>query len=297
MKYLLTLLVLPLLAFTFPDKPNGHVNDYTGSLSQQEINVLNTKLREIETNTKVQAAVAIFPDMAGENIDDFSNTLARKWKLGSKESNDGLLLVLAMKEHKMRIEVGYGLEGLIPDAQANRIIREDLRPSLKQGNLYQGLMYYVEHIGTLVTPKEAAATTTVAAEDGGPSAWWFLTLLALPFGFLFFRTKEEEVQPEESHGVSFQEFEEMAEQNIKNGKTSKGKKASRSTTYVPVPVPVSHHHSNDDDTRSSSYSSSSSSDYSSSSSSDSGSSWGGGSDSGFSGGGGDFGGGGSSGDW
>jgi len=105
-------------------QPCGFVNDYANVLSASEERQLVSMISEVRQKTGAEIAVVTIQSLEGNEIDDFSNRLFEKWGIGQKGKDNGLLFLAAMKDRKMRIEVGYGLEGAIPDAQAGRIRRE-----------------------------------------------------------------------------------------------------------------------------------------------------------------------------
>ena len=101
----------------------GHINDYAGILSQQEKNTLERMLISVENKTSSQIVLLTIPSLKGESLEDFSLNVVETWKIGQKEFDNGILLLIAMKERKIRIEVGYGLEHIITDAKSGFIIR------------------------------------------------------------------------------------------------------------------------------------------------------------------------------
>jgi uncharacterized protein len=117
----------------------AHVNDYAHVLPADRAAALEARLTEHERQTKQQFALLTVPSLQGEEIETFSIAVAEQWKLGDKKRDDGLIVVLAPSEHKVRIEVGYGLEGVIPDAIASRVIREVMTPAFKQNDYAGGL--------------------------------------------------------------------------------------------------------------------------------------------------------------
>jgi uncharacterized protein len=100
---------------------------------------LTEQLRSYELGTTRQIAVAIFPSLDGEPIEDLSVRLAEKWKIGSRKNSDGVLVTIAIAEHQDRIEVGYGLEAQLTDALSGRILRELMDPRFKAGDFEGGL--------------------------------------------------------------------------------------------------------------------------------------------------------------
>jgi len=123
----------------FPSKPNTLVNDYTQTLSTQEIKSLENKLVAFADTTSIQIAVALISSLEGYEIADYSVKLFRNWGVGSKEKNTGILMVIAKADRKIFITTGYGLEGALPDAIAKRIIENQIKPNFKSGDYYSGI--------------------------------------------------------------------------------------------------------------------------------------------------------------
>jgi uncharacterized protein len=146
------ILIISLLLFPFQlmalDAPQltGRVNDQARMLSPETAQRLEQKLAAFERETSNQVAVLTIPSLQGDDIDQFSIRVAEAWKLGQKGKDNGVLLVLAQSERKVRIEVGMGLQGVLPDITAGRIIRETMRPYLKSGNFDQGITVAVDSI-------------------------------------------------------------------------------------------------------------------------------------------------------
>lgn len=136
------LLLAPLytvVAYVSPGAPSGYVNDFTQTLSAGERSTLEATLAAFHASTTKEVAVAIVPSLGGDDIESYANTLFREWGIGDKERNDGVLLLVAMEEHQMRIEVGYGNEGTLTDARSSRIIRETMTPLFKAGKYGEGV--------------------------------------------------------------------------------------------------------------------------------------------------------------
>lgn len=115
------------------------VTDTTGTLTAEQIERLNSKLRAFEAKKGSQIVVVVVPSTQPESIEQYTLRLAEQAKLGRKKADDGLLVVLAMQDKKTRIEVGYGLEGVIPDSVANRVRREAMNPAFRDGRFFDGL--------------------------------------------------------------------------------------------------------------------------------------------------------------
>jgi uncharacterized protein len=128
----------------------SRVTDLTQTLSQAEQAQLEQKLAAFEQKKGSQFAVLIVPTTQPEDIAQYSIRVVEKWKLGRKKVDDGLLILVAKDDHKMRIEVGYGLEGAIPDLTAKRVISEVITPKFKQGDFFGGLDSGVDRLISLV---------------------------------------------------------------------------------------------------------------------------------------------------
>jgi uncharacterized protein len=124
----------------------GRVVDRTGTLSGAEIASLTQTLENLETRKGSQVAVLIVPTTAPETIEQFSIKVAEAWKIGRKKIDDGALLVVAKDDRRLRIEVGYGLEGALNDVTAKRIIDEAITPRFRTGDFAGGISAGVERI-------------------------------------------------------------------------------------------------------------------------------------------------------
>jgi len=117
----------------------GRVNDNASLLSSAEARQLEARLEAFEAKTGHQYALLTVPSLDGAPIEEYALKVAEAWRLGDKKRDDGLLLIIAQNDRKMRIEVGYGLEGEVPDAVASRVIREVLRPAFQRGQFSYGI--------------------------------------------------------------------------------------------------------------------------------------------------------------
>ena len=124
-----------------PKKPNPArlVNDFTGTLTPEQKESLEQKLYRYDDSTSNQVAVVIIPTTGDYSIDEVSLKILRDWGIGNKGNNNGIVILIAKNDHKIRIEVGYGLEGAIPDVTAKAIIDNDLTPAFREENYYRGL--------------------------------------------------------------------------------------------------------------------------------------------------------------
>ena len=124
----------------------GRVVDQTGTLSQSDIASLNAKLQDLERRKGSQVAVLIVPTTQPETIEQLSIRVAEAWKIGRRKIDDGALLVIAKNDHRLRIEVGYGLEGSLTDVTSRRIIDEVITPDFRAGDFAGGISKGVDRI-------------------------------------------------------------------------------------------------------------------------------------------------------
>src|SRR6201996_7133521 len=142
----------------------GRVIDQTGTLSSDDIAGLNQKLQDLESRKGSQIAVMIVPTTQPEDIEQFSIRVAEAWKIGRKKVDDGALLVVAKNDHKLRIEVGYGLEGALTDLTTKRIIDEIITPKFRGGDFAGGISAGVGAIIKVVDGEPLPAPTPRAQQ-------------------------------------------------------------------------------------------------------------------------------------
>jgi uncharacterized protein len=173
------LLFLPCVAGAL-DVPqlNGRINDGAKLLSPHATTQLEQKLAGFERETTNQIVVLTVPSLQGDDIDQFSIRVAEQWKIGQQGKDNGVLLVIAQAERKVRIEVGMGLQGVLPDITASKIIREVMRPHLKSGNFDQGINVGTDAI-MAATKGEFKATPQDAAKRPHKKKSSFSTFLVI----------------------------------------------------------------------------------------------------------------------
>jgi uncharacterized protein len=123
----------------FPAKPNTLVNDYTGTLTSEEIRSLEQKLVAFDDSTSIQVAVVLIKSLEGYEINDYGYQLGRAWGIGRKDKNTGVLVLAAIGDRKISIQTGYGMEGVLPDAITKRIIENEIKPNFRNGAYFQGI--------------------------------------------------------------------------------------------------------------------------------------------------------------
>lgn len=170
---LMGLTAAPALARDVPPL-KGHVNDLGAVLSPATRQALELQLAEHERATTQQLVLLIVPSLGDDTIEDFSMRVAESWELGAKGEDNGLVLLVALHDHKMRIEVGYGLEGVVTDALASRLIREVLQPAFRKGDYDGGTVQAfaaLMKLGRGETPEVLAEPAAADAEDTALGAW------------------------------------------------------------------------------------------------------------------------------
>jgi uncharacterized protein len=140
----LVCLILPfgtLHAGDYPARPNPPrlVNDFAGVLEPEQTEALERKLVTFNDSTSNQIAIVTIPSTGEIPISDYAFGMAEEWGIGTKKKDNGILLLFAMKDRKVFIATGYGLEGAVPDAVAKRIISNEILPAFKSGNYFQGM--------------------------------------------------------------------------------------------------------------------------------------------------------------
>lgn len=119
------------LAYQSPGTPTGFVNDFANVLTAEQKTRLETTLDSFQKETSNEISIVTIPTLNGEPIENYANTLFREWGIGSKKNNNGVLILAAINDHKLRIEVGYGLEGALPDLLTKTIQENEIIPSFK----------------------------------------------------------------------------------------------------------------------------------------------------------------------
>lgn len=149
----------------------GHVVDTSGTLAQAQREALEARLTGFELARGSQVVVLLVPNTQPEDIASYANRVANTWKIGRKEIGDGLLLIVAVQDRKLRIEVAKTLEGAIPDLAAKRIIDEAITPRFKQGDYAGGLEAGVTRIMVLITGEALPEPSKATINQTGEFDW------------------------------------------------------------------------------------------------------------------------------
>lgn len=192
------IMMIALLAFSpqshaqnFP-QPTGFVVDEANILSDAEETQIAQKLEALKIQSNREFAVATIADLQGYDISEYGYQLGRAWGVGNEGADDGILLIIAPNERKIRIEVGYGLEGIITDGLSGQIIRNDITPQFKAGNMFAGINAGVDAIGSqlLLPPEEAAAVaknaSSAARADKKSGSLWNLIFWLIIIAIVLF---------------------------------------------------------------------------------------------------------------
>ena len=185
----LVLLIQALPAFAEPTFPklSGRVVDAAKMLGQSDRQLITDQLAALEQKSTDQLVLVTLPGLQGTSIEDFGVRLARHWQIGQKGKNNGVLLIVAPKDRKVRIEVGYGLEGTLTDTLAGNIVHNRILPMFRKGKMTEGIKLGITDIVDVLTGNAAEVAQRAkgkkrSSDDGN---WMGLFILML-WGFMFF---------------------------------------------------------------------------------------------------------------
>jgi uncharacterized protein len=160
-------------------KPNPPrlVVDNAGVLNDYDEKNLEQKLVDLDDSTSNQIAIIIVNTLNDEPIEDVATKTFREWGIGNKKTNNGILILVAIQDKKVRIEVGYGLEGAIPDIIASDIIEKDIKPAFRQGNYIGGLTTAVDDLSKAAVGEYKVQRERKTNSKGGSSIIGFFIIL------------------------------------------------------------------------------------------------------------------------
>lgn len=159
--------------------PAGFVNDFAGVLTPEQKQALETSLTDYEKTSGNEIAIALIKSLEGDTVENIAVRLFEQWKIGKKGADNGVLFLAAIEDRKMRIEVGYGLEPLLTDAEAGDIIRNAVAPEFKSGDYAAGITRGIEAIKEQLSQDPQAVTAKRGSGDAGLWVWIVI------FGFFF----------------------------------------------------------------------------------------------------------------
>ncbi|OGG06031.1 hypothetical protein A2777_00755 [Candidatus Gottesmanbacteria bacterium RIFCSPHIGHO2_01_FULL_40_15] len=171
----------PVYAVNYPS-PSGYVNDFAGLYSSGYKIGLEKKLTDFENQTGAEMAVVTVKSLEGESVEDYAVRLYEKWKVGKKEADNGLIILIVKDEREVRIEVGYGLESFITDRRAGDIIRSEIVPEFKSGNFETGTEKAINRIFKYISDNDIAVNEK-SDSDNDLSSWPILLVFLIIYLF------------------------------------------------------------------------------------------------------------------
>lgn len=177
-------------ALEVPPPPTQWYTDRAGLLSPTEADLLNRKLADFEQETGAQFIIYVLPSLEGDPVEDFTIRAVEKWKVGQSKYDNGLVLFVFVEDRKVRVEVGYGLEGTITDAFSSRVIRDHITPAFRRGEHSEGLNAAAGAIMTKIRTGEEPVEplrrrgAPAAAQDDEPPLFVVILILLVVFFFI-----------------------------------------------------------------------------------------------------------------
>jgi len=154
----------------------GRVNDYAGVMSQDQARSLESQLAQFEQETGHQVAVLTIPTLDSEDIEGFSIRVAENWKIGKKGFDNGVILVVAVKDRRLRLEVGYGLEGVLPDAIAKRITSDYIVPRFRSQDYAGGIIAGIDAVLKVIKKEPLPESARKKSGNQGSDLNFFIML-------------------------------------------------------------------------------------------------------------------------
>ncbi|MBI5755450.1 MAG: TPM domain-containing protein [Nitrospirae bacterium] len=187
-------LIIPSIIYaqSLPERPSPPrlVNDYSSTLKPEEMEALEQKLAAFNNETSTQIAVVILETLEGYPIADYAVRLGEKWGVGQKDKNNGAVILVALQDREVFVATGYGLEGVIPDALAKRIVESDIKPYFREGRYYEGLDRAADSMIALAKGEYTADKQGKPGESAYFPFPWFTIIFLVFFFFLLFRGRK-----------------------------------------------------------------------------------------------------------
>lgn len=158
-------------AQSFP-QPDGHVNDFASLLTVEDRTLLSSQLTELEEATSAELALVTIRSLEGRSVEEYATALFAEWGIGKKGSDNGVLILVAPDDRAMRIEVGYGLEGVLPDGLAGAVIRETFLPRFRDDDYRTGILEGTARVAGIIrrhetlTPEQRDALDQATRDEG-----------------------------------------------------------------------------------------------------------------------------------
>ncbi len=174
-------------AYTSPGKPTGFINDYAKILDTSWIQTQEANLSTFEKQTGAEISIVTIPTLNDEPIENYAVKLFEEWKIGKKGKDNGILILIAQAEHGIRLEIGYGLEGTITDADSSRIIQEQMIPKMKMNNPTGALDAAIQELTAQIkgeTSDDAASRTIPDSDSSTDSSeiWIIAYIVSIVIG-------------------------------------------------------------------------------------------------------------------
>ena len=186
---------LPFLVFAYasPGKPMGFVNDFAGVLTSDQRSQIESQLVEFKKSTGAEISVVTIKNLGGDTVENYASELFQEWRIGQKGKDNGILFLVAVEDHEMRIEVGYGLEGALTDAQSYWLQQNIAVPAFRSDDFYSGISGVTEKIIAAINqgetiPDEVPAGNTSSSLDI-ESVGWLILIVPLWLARILGRSK------------------------------------------------------------------------------------------------------------
>jgi uncharacterized protein len=179
---LLALLAVPgAAALRIPPPPDRRINDYAGALQPADRERLEQQLSRREATSRNQVVVAVFRSLEGESLEDYSIRLAQAWRIGQKGLDNGVIFLVFLDDRKMRIEVGYGLEGNLTDAISSSILRDVVAPRFREGRVADGIAAGLDAIDRAIAGTYQRPPSSPTGRRQGGFGWREVAALFVVF--------------------------------------------------------------------------------------------------------------------
>lgn len=187
MKHLLALILwmISFAAYAAIPSPVGHVNDFAHLFAPEQAASLETKLNEFEQKTSVEIAVVTVDSIEGQDMESWTIRLAQEWGVGKDNKDNGVVIALAKESRDLRIEVGYGLEGVLPDSVCGQIMDREGIPSFKKGDFGEGISRMADAVMARLISNSEPATTAAQPTRGLNEKVALIIVAILVFGTIF----------------------------------------------------------------------------------------------------------------
>ncbi|MGB9877483.1 MAG: TPM domain-containing protein, partial [bacterium] len=183
--FLLPFLILLSFAVQYP-APVGFVNDFAGVVDDESKSKMEKIIDFVKEETGAEIAVVTINNLEGESVEMFANELFNKWGIGKKNEDNGVLILIALEERKIRIEVGYGLEPVLTDGMCGEIIRKDMVPLLREEKYGEALLRATQRVADIITTKyKVSLPEELKPPSLTPDLFNTLSFLAFLFFFCF----------------------------------------------------------------------------------------------------------------